>query len=161
MDAIVAVLAKVMADAIGHTGFVHDGDRIQCHHNYASMEIHDGIDLWVTRKGAIDASQGRLGIIPGSMATGSFIVSGTGNPASYRSASHGAGRKMSRNQARKRLTVESLDARMAGIAWNDDADALLDEHPEAYKDLGQVMDNQRDLVTIEHRLETILNYKGT
>jgi len=116
--------------------------------------------LWVTRKGAIDASEGRWGVIPGSMATGSFIVSGLGNPASYRSASHGAGRRLSRRAARRQLTSESLNEAMRGITWNDDADALLDEHPDAYKDIGEVMDNQRDLLRIEHRLETILNYKG-
>jgi len=160
MDAVSSVLGRVMERATGHTGFVNDGDKIQCHHNYASRETHHGRDMWVTRKGAIDASQGRLGIIPGSMATGSFIVSGLGNPDSYRSASHGAGRRLSRRAARKQLTTETLNKRMAGIAWNDDAEGLLDEHPEAYKDLGEVMDNQRDLVRIEHRLETILNYKG-
>ena len=164
MDAVAGVLAKVMKDrATGlpaHTGFITDGDKIQCHHNYASLETHHGTDMWITRKGAIDASQGRMGIIPGSMATGSFIVSGLGNPDSYRSASHGAGRRLSRTAARKQLSTETLENRMAGIAWNNDAKGLLDEHPEAYKDLGEVMDNQRDLVRIEHRLETILNYKG-
>ncbi len=160
LEAIVDVLTKVMGDKIGHTGGVVSGRSIQCHHNYASCEVHGGLELWVTRKGAIDASKGRWGIIPGSMATGSFIVSGLGNPDSYRSASHGAGRRLSRRAARRQLTAESLNDMMAGITWNDDADALLDEHPDAYKDIGEVMDNQRDLVKIEHRLETILNYKG-
>ncbi len=160
MTAIVDVLAAEMADTIGHTGVAANGKAIQCHHNYAACEVHDGVELWVTRKGAIDASEGRWGIIPGSMATGSFIVSGLGNPASYRSASHGAGRRLSRRAARRQLTSDSLNEVMAGIAWNDDAEALLDEHPDAYKDIGEVMDNQRDLVRIEHRLETILNYKG-
>ena len=162
MRAIVKVLANVMAASdLKHTGFVADGKQIQCHHNYASCEVHHGVEMWVTRKGAIDASMSKYGIIPGSMATGSFIVSGLGNPDSYRSASHGAGRKLSRTAARKRLSTESLVEQMKGIAWNDDADALLDEHPDAYKDIGEVMDNQRDLVTVEHRLQTILNYKGT
>ncbi len=137
------------------------GPRIQCHHNYASCEHHHGTEMWVTRKGAIDASVGKWGIIPGSMATGSFIVSGLGNPDAYRSASHGAGRKLSRTAARKQLSEASLNEAMEGIAWNDDARSLLDEHPDAYKDIGEVMDNQKDLVKIEHRLETILNYKGT
>ncbi len=161
MEAVVGVLAKLMGDAIGHRGFVADGRPIQCHHNYASCETHHGVDMWITRKGAIDASQGRWGVIPGSMATGSFIVSGLGNPDSYRSASHGAGRRLSRRAARRQLSQDSLNEAMKGIAWNDDAEALLDEHPDAYKDIGEVMDNQRDLVKIEHRLETILNYKGT
>ncbi len=157
MDAIVAVVARVMDTK----GFVTEGKKIQCHHNYASCETHHGIEMWITRKGAIDASEGRWGIIPGSMATGSFIVSGKGNPSSYRSASHGAGRKLSRTAARKQLSEDTLVAAMDGIAWNEDAHGLLDEHPDAYKDIGEVMDNQTDLVTIEHRLETILNYKGT
>lgn len=157
MDAVLRVIGTVLE----HTGFVHDGKRIQCHHNYASCEHHHGKEMWVTRKGAIDASQGSWGIIPGSMATGSFIVSGLGNPDSYRSASHGAGRRLSRTAARKQLSEESLTERMKDIAWNEDAHSLLDEHPDAYKDISEVMDNQKDLVKIEHRLETILNYKGT
>lgn len=157
MDQVLAIIAKVM----DHKGFVHQGRKIQCHHNYASCEHHHGTEMWVTRKGAIDASVGKWGIIPGSMATGSFIVSGLGNPDSYRSASHGAGRRLSRTAARKQLSKVTLTERMQGIAWNDDAEALLDEHPDAYKDIGEVMDNQKDLVKIEHRLETILNYKGT
>jgi len=161
MQAIVKVMAKVMGESdLKHTGFVADGKQIQCHHNYASCEMHHGREMWVTRKGAIDASEGKWGVIPGSMATGSFIVSGRGNPDSYRSASHGAGRKMSRTKARKHLSKKSLIEAMEGIAWNNDAEGLLDEHPEAYKDIGEVMDNQRDLVNVEHRLETILNYKG-
>ncbi len=156
MDAVLGVLAGVT----GETGFVADGDRIQCHHNYAALEEHHGRSLWVTRKGAIDASQGRLGVIPGSMATGSFIVSGRGSARSYRSASHGAGRRLSRRAARRGLSATSLDEAMTGIVWNDDAEALLDEHPAAYKELSEVMGNQRDLVAVEHRLETILNYKG-
>ena len=162
MTAVMNVLGEVMENSeLAHRGFVADGKQIQCHHNYASCEMHHGQEMWVTRKGAIDASMGKWGIIPGSMATGSFIVSGLGNPDSYRSASHGAGRKLSRTAARKRLSAESLVEAMDGIAWNNDAEALLDEHPEAYKDIGEVMDNQSDLVKIEHRLETILNYKGT
>lgn len=162
MTAVVAVVDRVMGSGPhGHAGVVTDGEQIQCHHNYASCETHHGRVLWVTRKGAIDASAGKWGIIPGSMATGSFIVSGLGNPDSYRSASHGAGRRLSRTAARKQLSVDSLIDAMHGIAWNDEPEALLDEHPDAYKDIAEVMGNQRDLVKIEHRLETILNYKGT
>ena len=172
MDQVLRVLGDEMASssagktkkmsASGLNGQnVADGKKIQCHHNYANCEQHHGTEMWVTRKGAIDASIGKWGIIPGSMATGSFIVSGLGNPEAYRSASHGAGRRLSRNAARKQLSEESLRERMEGIAWNDDAQSLLDEHPDAYKDIGEVMDNQKDLVKIEHSLETILNYKGT
>ena len=172
MVEVLKVIAKAMAETpagkdagvstAGRNGQnIADGKSIQCHHNYASCEHHHGAEMWVTRKGAIDASVGKWGIIPGSMATGSFIVSGLGNPQAYRSASHGAGRRLSRTAARKQLTEESLAQRMEGIAWNDDTRSLLDEHPDAYKDIGEVMDNQKDLVKIEHRLETILNYKGT
>ncbi|MEZ5377284.1 MAG: RtcB family protein [Acidimicrobiales bacterium] len=135
-------------------------DEINCHHNYTTREHHHGQNLWVTRKGAIDAGTGKLGIIPGSMATGSYIVEGCGSPASYCSASHGAGRTMSRSAARKQLTEASLDDRMDGIAWNHDAGALLDEHPDAYKRIEDVMANQSDLVRPVARLRTVLNYKG-
>ena len=172
MDEVLAVIGDQMAgtragdekkmSVAGRNGQnVAAGKKIQCHHNYASCEHHHGTEMWVTRKGAIDASVGKWGIIPGSMATGSFIVSGLGNPDAYRSASHGAGRKLSRTAARKQLSEATLNEAMEGIAWNEDAHSLLDEHPDAYKDIGEVMDNQKDLVKIEHRLETILNYKGT
>lgn len=156
LDAITAELAHEIGDPD-----IRHGDPVNCHHNYTAREHHHGRDMWITRKGAIQARTGTLGVIPGSMATGSFIVEGLGSRASYCSASHGAGRKMSRTKARKSLTADSLDARMGDIVWNQDADGLLDEHPEAYKDLGEVMANQADLVTIRHRLNTILNYKGT
>ncbi|MEM8705851.1 MAG: RtcB family protein [Actinomycetota bacterium] len=133
---------------------------VNCHHNYTEREHHHGRELWVTRKGAIRACVGDCGVIPGSMATGSFIVEGLGNPASYTSASHGAGRKLSRTAARRQLSEDSLNELMDGIAWNEDARGLLDEHPEAYKDIESVMDAQADLVSVTHRLTTILNYKG-
>ena len=139
---------------------ITDGDEINCHHNYTTMENHHGKNMWVTRKGAISAREGQLGVIPGSMATGSYIVRGLGNPASYTSASHGAGRRMSRNQARKTFSTESLETHMDGIAWNDDAEHLLDEHPEAYKDIEHVMARQADLVEPVARLRTVMNYKG-
>lgn len=135
-------------------------DRINCHHNFTEREHHMGQNLWVTRKGAIRAREGDRGVIPGSMGAETFIVRGKGNRPSFCSCSHGAGRKMSRNQARKLLTQESLVERMAGKAWNLDPKALLDEHPEAYKDINEVMANQEDLVTVEHTLHQILNYKG-
>lgn len=155
LDAIVEQLSGLLEDQQ-----VLDGEPVNCHHNYTTREQHHGRDMWITRKGAIQARAGSLGVIPGSMATGSFIVEGVGSPASYCSASHGAGRKMSRAKARRELSSQSLDDRMEGIAWNRQADELLDEHPAAYKDLGEVMANQSDLVTIRHRLNTILNYKG-
>lgn len=135
--------------------------RINCHHNYTVMEHHNGTNVWITRKGAIRAQVGDKGVIPGSMATGSFIVEGLGNPSSWNSASHGAGRRMSRTRARQELTVESLAAEMDGKAWNaGSAKSLVDEHPLAYKDIGEVMAAQSDLVRIVHSLTQLLNYKG-
>lgn len=137
-------------------------NRIQCHHNYAQQEIHGGRKLWVTRKGAIRAGVGDQGIIPGSMGTSTFIVTGLGNSDSFESCSHGAGRRMSRNRARKELTAESLAASMDGKAWlSGKARSLVDEHPDAYKDIDAVMANQADLVRVDHRLTQVLNYKGT
>jgi tRNA-splicing ligase RtcB len=140
---------------------VADVRTINNHHNYARLEHHGGRDVWVTRKGAISAREGELGVIPGSMGTGSFVVRGLGNPASYMSAAHGAGRRMSRGQARRQFTGRDLEQAMEGRTWLiRDAAALVDEIPGAYKDLGQVMADQDDLVAIEHRLETVVNYKG-
>jgi tRNA-splicing ligase RtcB len=136
--------------------------RINCHHNYSAREQHGNRELWITRKGAIRARGADEGVIPGSMATGTYIVRGRGNPASYESSAHGAGRRHSRRQAKKRFTVEQLEAQMAGKAWNRDrARALLDEIPDAYKDVESVMDDQRDLVETEHVLHQVLNYKGS
>ena len=136
-------------------------DRVNCHHNFTELESHRGRNMWITRKGAIRARSGDRGVIPGSMGAASFIVSGLGADPSYHSCSHGAGRRLGRKQARRELSTESLDQLMAGRAWNRDAKALLDEHPDAYKDIDEVMEAQKDLVTIEHRLHQILNYKGT
>ncbi|HEX6254648.1 MAG TPA: RtcB family protein [Euzebyales bacterium] len=140
-----------------------DGDHIiDNHHNYAAREWHDGRELWITRKGAISARKGQLGVIPGSMGTGSYIVRGLGNPASYRSAAHGAGRKMSRGRARWSIPPEQLVIDMAAVrGWQRDAaKALVDEAPGAYRDLSTVMDAQVDLVEPVHHLTTLANYKG-
>jgi tRNA-splicing ligase RtcB (3'-phosphate/5'-hydroxy nucleic acid ligase) len=144
----------------GPHSFTH-GPRVNCHHNYTEPEHHHGRNLWVTRKGAIRARTGDMGIIPGSMATGTYIVEGLGNARSYMSASHGAGRRMSRKQARRELDVEGLTAAMTGKTWNEDPDALLDEDPRAYKPIEDVMEAQSDLVRVVHTLTQILNYKGT
>jgi tRNA-splicing ligase RtcB len=136
--------------------------RINCHHNYSARERHEGRELWITRKGAIRARAEDKGVIPGSMATGTYIVRGRGSPASYDSSAHGAGRRFSRRQAKKRFTVEQLQTHMAGKAWNRErARALLDEIPDAYKDVESVMEDQRDLVSVEHVLRQVLNYKGS
>lgn len=137
-------------------------DKINCHHNFAALETHDGRPTWITRKGAIRAQTGDRGVIPGSMGASTFIVHGKANSDSYNSCSHGAGRTMSRSQAKRELTPGSLTARMrhSGITWNNDADALLDEHPDSYKNVDDVMAAQADLVAVETVLHQILNYKG-
>lgn len=134
---------------------------INCHHNFTEMENHGGKNLWITRKGAIKADTGDLGVIPGSMGTRSYIVEGLGNSSSYNSCSHGAGRRLSRGEAKRQLSVESLKEAMGDRVWlSDRAEALLDEHPASYKDIDQVMEDQKDLVTVLHTLHQILNYKG-
>jgi len=132
-----------------------------CHHNFTQMEHHHNKDMWITRKGAIKAASGDMGIIPGSMGTSTFIVEGLGSAASYDSCSHGAGRRMSRGDARRKLSPESLTAAMGDRTWNSDrAASLVDEHPDAYKDVRQVMADQADLCAITHTLRQVLNYKG-
>jgi tRNA-splicing ligase RtcB len=135
--------------------------RINCHHNFTQRERHGGREVWVTRKGAIKAAAGDLGVIPGSMGTRSYVVSGKGSAASYHSCSHGAGRRLSRGRARRELSVESLRAAMAGREWlADRAVELLDEHPASYKDIDRVMADQADLVEVVHTLRQVFNYKG-
>jgi RNA-splicing ligase RtcB len=117
--------------------------------------------MWITRKGAIKAGPDDLGVIPGSMGTRSYIVRGKGNPESYNSCSHGAGRAMSRTAARKQFKGADLAKAMEGKTWQSrDASALVDEIPQAYKDIDQVMADQQDLVEVQHTLRQILNYKG-
>ena len=136
-------------------------ERINCHHNFTVMEHHHNRDIWVTRKGAIRARSGDLGVIPGSMGTRSYIVRGLGNPASYESCSHGAGRAMGRNEAKRNIALADFEERMVGVAWQSkDAAELVDEAPQAYKDIDQVMEDQRDLVEVVHTLKQVFNYKG-
>ena len=132
---------------------------VNCHHNYISRENHFGANVIVTRKGAVRARPGDLGIIPGSMGTGSFIVRGKGNPESFCSCSHGAGRSMSRGAARKQISLQQHAEAMKGIEARLDAD-VIDESPAAYKDIGSVMAAQESLVEIVHRLRQIVNVKG-
>ncbi len=135
---------------------------VNCHHNYTEREIHLGRELWITRKGAIKAGQGDLGVIPGSMGTDTYIVRGKGNPESYNSSSHGAGRRLSRGDAKRQLDKAGLKAQMKGKTWNADAaGSLIDEDPRAYKDIRQVMADQSDLTEVVHVLSQVLNYKGT
>ena len=139
--------------------FEATAEAINCHHNYVSRETHFGAECIVTRKGAIRAGAGDLGIIPGSMGTRSYIVRGKGNPDSFQSCSHGAGRRMSRGEAKRRLTLADLAKQTAGVECRKDAD-VLDEAPGAYKDIDAVMQNQRDLVDVVHTLKQVLCVKG-
>ena len=134
---------------------------LSCHHNFVRREVHDGIPLWVHRKGAISARLGEAGIIPGSMGAPSFHVEGRGCAPSLCSSSHGAGRRLSRAAARRRLTARQLDTSMEGI-WFDHriANRLLEEAPAAYKDVGAVMRAQRDLTKVTRRLRPLLAFKG-
>ncbi|WP_295455782.1 RtcB family protein, partial [uncultured Thiodictyon sp.] len=127
---------------------------VNCHHNYVDREHHFGKNVWVTRKGAIRAREGDLGIIPGSMGARSYIVRGRGNPESFCSCAHGAGRRMSRTAAEHQFTVEDLAAQTAGVICRKDK-GVLDEIPGAYKDIDQVMANQADLVEVVHTLKQV------
>jgi RNA-splicing ligase RtcB len=156
------MMDNAMRELFGFLGFGQETRRINCHHNFTEPEVHDGRQLWVTRKGAIKADIGDLGVIPGSMGTRSYIVAGKGNPASWMSCAHGAGRRHSRTQAKKLFTTADLTAQMAGKTWlSGRADSLVDEIPAAYKDIDQVMADQADLVEVLHTLHQVLNYKGT
>jgi tRNA-splicing ligase RtcB len=132
---------------------------ISCHHNYVSRERYEGMDLLVTRKGAISARSGEYGIIPGSMGTGSYIVKGLGNERSFNSASHGAGRRMSRNAAKRRFTAEDLERQTRGVECRKDS-GVVDEIPAAYKPIEQVIDQQRDLVAVVAQLKQVVCVKG-
>ncbi|WP_432106400.1 RtcB family protein [Streptomyces sp. AA1529] len=134
-------------------------ETISCHHNYVSEERYDGLDLLVTRKGAIRAGSGEFGIIPGSMGTGSYIVKGLGNTASFNSASHGAGRRMSRNAAKRRFTERDLAEQTRGVECRKDG-GVVDEIPGAYKPIEQVIDQQRDLVEVVAKLRQVVCVKG-
>ena len=132
---------------------------VECHHNYVDRENHYGQNVLVTRKGAVRARKGDLGIIPGSMGTQSYIVRGLGNPASFDSCSHGAGRVMSRTQAKKTISVADHEAATAGVECRKDS-GVLDESPAAYKSIDAVMAAQEDLVEIVHTLKQVVCVKG-
>ena len=134
-------------------------DAVACHHNYVAEEVHYGESLFVTRKGAIRAGAGELGIIPGSMGTKSYIVRGRGNPEAFESASHGAGRRMSRGKAKSKYTVEDLREQTAGVECRKDS-GVIDEIPAAYKPIDRVMEQQTDLVEIVAELKQVLCVKG-
>ncbi|WP_405742992.1 RtcB family protein [Streptomyces sp. NBC_01525] len=132
---------------------------ISCHHNYVSEERYEGMDLLVTRKGAISAGEGEWGIIPGSMGTESYIVRGLGNPMSFNSASHGAGRRMSRNAAKRKFSTRDLEDQTRGVECRKDS-GVVDEIPGAYKPIGKVIEQQRDLVQVVAKLKQVICVKG-
>ena len=134
-------------------------ETIDCHHNYTDQEQHDGFNIYVTRKGAINATEGRLGLIPGSMGTRSYVVRGKGNVASFRSAPHGAGRRMSRGEAKRQFDMADFSRYMKGIEVRHDP-AFLDEIPGAYKDVDAVMRQSEDLVEVVHEFRQLVNVKG-
>lgn len=154
MDAVIAAVRSHMS-----LEFTITQEAINCHHNYVEKENHFGRNMWVTRKGAIRARVGDLGIIPGSMGQRSYIVRGKGNPESYCSCSHGAGRAMSRAEAKRRFSLTDLVAQTQGVECRKD-DAVLDEIPGAYKNIDEVMSNQQDLVEVVHTLKQVLCVKG-
>lgn len=147
-----------LANIFGRDVYTHK-KAVNCHHNYVERENHFGANIFVTRKGAVRAREGDLGIIPGSMGARSYIVEGLGNKASFNSCSHGAGRTMSRTKARHTFTVEDLEKQTEGVECRKDAD-IIDEIPGAYKDIDQVMAFQADLVKPIHTLRQIVCVKG-
>lgn len=153
MDRVLSCLSYAMEEP------AQEFERINCHHNYTARERHFGKDVLLSRKGAIDASEGTWGLIPGSMGAKSYVVVGKGNKVALNSAPHGAGRVHSRSAARKIFTQDDLRERMAGVEYRD-TDAFIDEHPDAYKNIDVVMHDAKDLVEIKHTLRQIVNVKG-
>ncbi|MCK5829975.1 MAG: RtcB family protein [Methylococcales bacterium] len=153
MRLIVNALAKVLPR------FMATKEAVNCHHNYVSIENHFGANVFLTRKGAISAREGELGIIPGSMGAKSFIVKGKGNPTSFCSCSHGAGRLMSRGKAKRVFTTDDMESQTEGIECRKDK-GVIDEIPSAYKNIDEVMENQSDLVEIVHTLKQVVCVKG-
>lgn len=156
MDRFVDQLARLMADDPAEV----EVERINTHHNYTEKVDLEGRSVWLTRKGAVNAEAGKPGLIPGSMGTRSYVTRGKGNALALYSAPHGAGRTMSRTQAKKTFTAADLDARMAGIVYRP-GKQWIDEIPDAYKPIDQVMADAADLVEIIHELRQVLNVKGT
>ena len=159
----IEMMTRVLKD-LSHSIYGEDGKveklmEVNCHHNYASKENHYGENVLVTRKGAVRARSGDLGIIPGSMGSKSFIVRGLGNDESFHSCSHGAGRLMSRTKAKEKFTLDDLKSQTDGVECRKDA-GVIDEIPGAYKDIDEVMENQKDLVTVVAQLKQIMCIKG-
>lgn len=147
------------AKTVIHKNFQSHIEAVNCHHNYVQKETHFGQDVWLTRKGAVSAKAGQLGIIPGSMGARSYIVRGKGNPDSFESCSHGAGRVMSRGDAKRHFTLADHRAATDGVECRKDKD-VIDETPAAYKDIDAVMAAQRELVDVVHTLKQVVCVKG-
>lgn len=154
MNHVIAAMRKIITKP-----FQTHLEAVNCHHNYVQKESHFGEEVYVTRKGAVSAKQGELGIIPGSMGARSYIVRGKGNPESFNSCSHGAGRTMSRTKAKKLFTVADQEKATEGVECRKDAD-VIDEIPMAYKDIDAVMEAQRELVDVVYVLKQIVCVKG-
>jgi tRNA-splicing ligase RtcB len=155
-----AMMESVLGAAERHLPpFEVTDEVVNCHHNYVQRENHFGRDVWVTRKGAIRAGAGDLGIIPGSMGARSYIVRGRGSEESFHSCAHGAGRRMSRSAAQKKFTQADLALQTEGIICRKDT-GVVDEIPAAYKPIDEVMQNQADLVEVVHTLKQVLCVKG-
>jgi tRNA-splicing ligase RtcB len=158
-ELMMQAVTTAVADMAELPGFDAAEEAVNCHHNYVAREEHYGERVWVTRKGAVRAGAGELGIIPGSMGARSYIVRGKGNPESFCSCSHGAGRRMSRTEARKRFTLEDHREATAGVSCRQD-EGVIDETPMAYKDIDAVMRAQRELVDVVHTLRQVVCVKG-
>ncbi|TXI93220.1 MAG: RtcB family protein [Neisseriales bacterium] len=156
-DTMMSLVIAAIRRKIPHVATL--GEVVNCHHNFTSLEEHFDEKVWITRKGAVSARSGEMGIIPGSMGAKSFIVTGKGNHDSYCSCSHGAGRKMSRSKAKSTFTIEDLMQQTSGIECRKD-DKVIDEIPSAYKDIDEVMAAQADLVEVVQRLRQVLCIKG-
>ncbi|MDE2717761.1 MAG: RtcB family protein [Chloroflexota bacterium] len=158
MDRVMTELSYTVYGEGGHEDNL-ELERIQCHHNFTQKERHYGKEVWVSRKGAIQAKEGQMGLIPGSMGTASYVVRGLGSEAAFETAPHGAGRRFSRSQARKRFTMDDFDRDMQGIEVRRSVE-FIDELPGAYKDIDTVMEQSKDLVEIVHTFRQIVNVKG-
>jgi tRNA-splicing ligase RtcB len=158
-----ALMMTAVLDALAGSGLLpafRSGEvAVNCHHNYVQRERHHGKDLWITRKGAVRAGKGEYGIIPGSMGARSYVVRGRGNPASFESCSHGAGRRMSRGEAKRRFSAADHAEATRGVECRKDPD-VIDETPGAYKDIDAVMRAQSDLVEVAHTLKQVVCVKG-
>lgn len=156
---MLAAILGIMARLVNKGRPIQPAFEVNCHHNYAVRERHFGADVIVTRKGAVRAGLGEMGIIPGSMGTRSYIVRGKGSEESFESCSHGAGRRMSRHEAKRRFTLDDLKDQTRGVECRKDP-GVLDEIPGAYKPIEEVMANQSDLVEVAAELKQVLCVKG-